>query len=411
MNQTSSSKSSKNVLVLVESSSGYGRACLRGIGRYTRSHDRWLIRHMPHDQMPVLNPNIPWKWDWDGVIARIGSPQVLRLVRRLGLPTVDVMSMTRMDGVGIVNCDNQRIVQLAIEHLTANGLRHLGFCGVPGMQFSDDRERVFKAYRGTPGLTLHTFPVASSKPSQLKSSGQRWLRDLQRLRAWIESLPKPVGIVACNDTRAWHVIEMCRAAQLHVPHTVAVVGVDDDDAICELCSPTISSVDPNPEAVGFEAARALDRLMRGEPPTDQPLLIPPLGVEKRESSDTQAFEHDDLNEAIRFIRDNTDNSINVGSVVAHIGRSRSTLERRFRDYLGCTMYDYIQRHRIDRVKRLLLQTNYPAAQIARMLDFNTSTYFTAAFRKHVGMTPGQFRSRYTSPHLGATPKADAADEG
>ncbi len=398
MNQKTSALSNKNVLVLVESSSGYGRACLRGIGRYIRSHDRWLVRHMPHDQMPVLDPDIPWKWKWDGVIARVGTREVLKLVRRLNLPTVDLMGATHMDGVGIVECDHQRIVHLAMEHLLANGLRHLGFCGVPGMAFSDHRERVFNAYKGPTDLTRHTFAVASSKPSLLKSSGQRWLRDLQRLRAWIESLPKPVGIVACNDTRAWHVIEMCRAAQINVPHTVAVIGVDDDEAICELCSPTISSVDPNPEAVGFEAARVLDRMMHGEPASDQPLLIPPLGVEKRESSNTEAFGYDDLNEAIRYIRDHVDTPINVGHVVKHVGRSRSTLERRFREYLGCTMYDYIQRYRIERVKRLLVETNYPAAQIARMLGFNTSTYFTAAFRKQVGMTPGQFRSRATSPH-------------
>ncbi|MEX0655235.1 MAG: DNA-binding transcriptional regulator [Phycisphaeraceae bacterium] len=389
-----SALATKHVLVLVESSAAYGRACVRGIGHYARNHERWLIRHMPHDQMPVLNPNIPWKWDWDGVIARIASRRVVDLVRRLKLPTVDIMGAVRMKRVAIVDADHHRIVDLAVDHLVANGLTHLGFCGVPGLPFSDIRQRIFSAYPAPPGVTLHAYENATpTRLTRLQDGGQRWLRDLKLMRAWLEKLPKPVGIVACNDTRARHIIEVCMAAGLDVPREVAVVGVDNDDAICELCTPTLSSVDPNPEAVGFEAARMLEQLMQGAAPPDEPMVIAPLGVEKRESSDTEAFEHDDLNTAIRFIREHGDANINVGSIVAHVGASRSTLERRFRQHLGCTLHDYIQRHRIERVKRLLLETNYPAAQIARMLGFNTSTYFTAAFRKQVGMTPGQFRKR------------------
>jgi LacI family transcriptional regulator len=177
---------------------------------------------------------------------------------------------------------------------------------------------------------------------------------------------------------------------------VCVIGVDNDDVICESCTPTLTSVDPNAEAIGFEAARVLEARMQGDAPADQPTLIAPLGVEERESSDAQAFEQIDLNDAIRFIRENCDTNLNVNTVVAHVGRSRSTLERRFREHLGCTLHEYIHRHRIERVKRLLLETNYPGARIAEMLGFSTSTYFTAVFRKHVGVTPGEFRRRHTT---------------
>ncbi|MEX0652757.1 MAG: DNA-binding transcriptional regulator [Phycisphaeraceae bacterium] len=386
----------RHVLLLVDSQSAHGRACIRGIARYARNHGGWIIQHRFPGQAPMLTPDAPSTRAWSGVIARIGTPQDVEIVRRLNRPTVDLMGAVRMKRVAVVEVDHRRIVELAVDHLVANGLAHLGFCGVAGLPFSDRREQCFNASHVSSDITLHTYKASTATLAPLEGAEQRWLHDRQQLLAWLKSLPKPVGIVACNDTRARHVLEACISAAIDVPGEVCVVGVDNDDVTCELCTPMLSSVDPNPEAVGFEAARVLDEMMQGRPPSAEPTLIPPLGVEKRASSEVQAFQHRDLNEAIRFIREHCSKNINVGSVVAEVGKSRATLQRRFRQHLGCTLHDYIQRQRMERVKRLLLETNYTAAQIARMLDFRTSTYLTLAFRKQVGMTPGQFRHRHNT---------------
>ncbi len=383
----------KYVLVLVESSAAYGRACAQGVARYARNHGRWLIRHMPHNEMPVLNPNIPWRWEWDGVIARIANRRLINLVRRLGLPTVDLMGAVKMKHVAVVETDHQRLVGMAVEHLLSIGLRHIGFCGVPGLWFSDARERQFIRHPFPLNVTRHIYADKTKSRETPPTESQRWMRDLKLIGQWISALPKPVGIVACNDTRARHAVEMCMACGLDVPRDVCVIGIDNDDVVCELSSPTLSSIDPNAEAIGFKAAQVLDDMMHGQAGPPEPILVPPLGVEHRGSTNLEAFEHDELNEAIRYIRTHNDRGINVGSVVKHVGRSRSTLERRFRDQLGCTIHEYIHRHRMEHVKRLLLETNYPAAQIAEMTGFGTSSYFGAMFRKHTGMTPGQFRRR------------------
>lgn len=386
-----SRQGSRNVIVLVESSAAYGRACAQGIARYARNHGQWLIRLMPHDQMPVLDPNIPWKWEWDGVIARIANQRLLNMVRRLKLPTVDIIGSVPMKNVAVVDADHHRIIELAMEHLLSNGLRHLAFCGVPGLTFSDRREAIFMRRDCPSEVKRYAYQMPGPHKSPLEGDDQRWLRDLKAMRVWLEQLPKPVGIVACNDTRARHMIEVCMAAGLEVPRDVAVIGIDNDDVICELSTPTLTSIDPNAEAIGYEAARVLDEMMEGGPVPDQPLLIPPLGVERRGSTNVEAFNDDELNQAIRFIREHCDQGINVGSVVSHVGLSRSTLERRFNEHLDCTIHEYIHRLRMDRVQRLLLETNYPAAQIAKMTGFGTNSYFGAMFRKHTGLTPGQFR--------------------
>jgi len=392
---TTPAPGTKHVVVIVESSSTYGRSCAQGIARYARNHGRWLIRHMPHNEMPVLNPNVPWKWEWDGVIARIANRRLRNLVKRLNLPTVDIMGAMQLDDVVVVDADHQRIVELATDHLLSGGLTHLAFCGVPGLAFSDQRQRMFEDVPLPQRITRHVYRVPKGRSGSPTASNQRWWRDLKSMRAWLERLPKPVGIVACNDTRARHVAEVCLAAGLDVPRDVAVIGVDNDDLICEISTPRLSSVDPNAETIGYEAARALDELMDGRKPRRRPIRISPLGIERRGSSDVQAFDHRDIDEAIRFIREHSDDGINVSNVVAKIGVSRSTLERRFRDLLGCTVHEYIHRRRMERVRRLLLETNYTAARIAEMTGFSTSTYFGATFRKHTGMTPGQFRRKHT----------------
>jgi len=388
--------STKRVILLVESSAAYGRGCLRGIARYALAHGNWILQHMPHNLMRVLDLGGPWKVKAQGVIARISTQRVVSVVRKLALPTVDIMGAVPMKGVAVVDSDHARIMQLAVDHLVSNGLEHIAYCGFPGLQFSDTRQRAFADSARPESIRWHTYP--SPRRSWRGSDSPEtphWPRDLRSLQKWLVGLPKPVGIVACNDTRARHVLEVCEAVGIDVPQDVSVVGVDNDDVICELCTPPVTSVDPNVEAIGVEAARVLDRMMGGGTPPRRTIGVPPLGIEPRASSDTRISPHDDLNEAVRFIRSNVAAGINVGSVVAHVGTSRSTLERRFREHMGCSPHEYIHRHRMERVKRLVLNTYLPAYRIAQMSGFRSSAHMIAVFREHTGMTPGQFRRRYS----------------
>jgi len=386
----------KNVVVIVESSTAYGRNCAQGIASYAVRHGPWFVRHMPHDQMQLLDPNVPWQWRWDGVIARVASQELLDLVTRLDLPTVDVMGAKPLPAVAAVLPDHQEIIHAAAEHLLSNGLRHLAYCGVSGLSFSDAREAFFSNFDWPVGTTQHVYQTDLPPRAPLDSEGQRWLTDLSELRTWLVSLPKPVGVIACNDTRARHVIEVALAAGLQLPHDVSVIGIDNDDVICELGSPKLSSVDPNAHAIGFRAAELLDQLMDGQAVGETSCTVAPLGVERRASTNVLAFEDSVINEAIRFIRERCDESINVADVVAHAKVSRSTLERRFRDGLDCTVYDYIQHCRMERVKRLLLNTNYAVAKIAKMTGFCTGSYFGAMFKKQTGMTPVAYRRKLAS---------------
>ena len=230
------------------------------------------------------------KWNADGVIARLENKHIADIVAKLRLPTVDLRGSFQIPGIAGIFTDDQKVVELAIEHLISNGLKHLAFCGYHGIDFSDARHWAFIQDRKYEHGTRHVFDSSEGKRRKPMRTYEGYgSADFTRLQSWLTHLPKPVGVLACNDTRGRQVLEACAAAGLRVPYDVAVIGVDNDDVQCELSYPTLSGVAPNVEAIGFDAAALLDRILSGRPAPRKPLFISPISVEVRGSSDMTAL--------------------------------------------------------------------------------------------------------------------------
>lgn len=380
----------RRVILLVESTSSYGRGCLRGIARYAQAHGGWtFLRHIFRTTTAIDAPTLR-AWRGDGVIARIEEARMAAVIRELGLPTVDLRGSIGLSGVPGVFTDDPKVVDLAIEHFASNGLSRLAFCGYHGVDFAAARQAAFVKAVGSRG-DVYKPPASQLEHGFGTVESQRNPADTEAIADWLEGLEKPVGVLACNDTRGLQVLEACDARGLRVPYDVAVVGVDDDDVLCELSTPSLSSVAPNVEAIGFDAADLLDRLMDGQSPPTEPLLTPPIAVEARESSDAIALADPKTIKAVKYIRSHVADGINVGDVLTHSGMSRSTLERRFVKHLECTPHDYIIKCRIDLVKRLLVGTRYDLDEIVERTSFTSRSYLTSTFHRHTGQTPGAYR--------------------
>lgn len=211
-----------------------------------------------------------------------------------------------------------------------------------------------------------------------------------QLADWVSGLTKPVGIMACNDVRGKHVLDACMLKDISVPEQVSVVGVDNDELLCNFCYPTLSSIVPNAEQIGYRAAQALAELMQGQ---GRPILelIEPLDVKLRESTDVVAIDDSDLANALSFIRGNACFGISVNDVLEHTDLSRSSLERRVRKVLGRSPQQEIRSTQLKQVRMLLSETDLSIEQIAKQCGFDHPEYLHVMFKREFTMTPGQFR--------------------
>ncbi len=218
-----------------------------------------------------------------------------------------------------------------------------------------------------------------------------WEQEQDDVARWLDSLPKPVAVLACNDIRGLQVLDACRRIDLAVPERVAVLGVDNDVVLCALADPPLSSIDQDLERIGYEAAALLDRLMAGEAPPEKPVLVAPQAVVTRLSTDVVAYDDPTVALALRLIRQHACEHIGIDFLAAHTGVSRRVLQRRFKTMTGRTLQEQILDVQLDRIKQMLAETDLKLDSIARKSGFNYIGYMCLFFKQRTGMTPGEYR--------------------
>jgi LacI family transcriptional regulator len=380
----------RSVALLVETSNAYGRGLMDGIIAYQREHDLWSI-YLGEQERGARPPAWLRNWKGDGIIARIETDAIAAVVRRMKLPTVDVSAARKVRNIPWVETDDREIGRLAARHLVDRGFRVLAFCGEPHFNWSKWREQHFIAYAQDAGCEHHMFAGVSASEKDFS-----WTRERRRLKSWLQALPKPVGIMACYDFKGQQLLDLCREMDVAVPEQVAVIGVDNDARLCRLCTPPLSSVIPDTHRAGYEAAQLLDRMMRGEKVGVDEMLIPPLGIAERQSSDVYAIDDADIAAALRYIREHACEGITVAEVLQAVPLSRRMLEHRFLKLVRRTPHAEITRIRMERASRLLRETDLSLAEIASRAGFADANYLSVAFKKQTGASPRAYRAEMRS---------------
>jgi LacI family transcriptional regulator len=381
----------RKVALLIETSREYGRGVLRGVVRYARLHGPWAFYITPGDFEQAL-PEMK-HWGGTGIIARIETPKVAEAILATGLPVValDLSEKQLAPGNPLsqiceLYTDSYHAAQLAAIHLLERGFRNYAFVGIADRIWSKRRRDSFVKHIKQAGYEPLIYDPPKNKHDR------EWGREQKFIADWLRNLPKPIGLMACNDDRGRDVLEACRAAKVGVPEEVAVVGVDNDSLLCELANPALSSVVLNAEHGGFEAAALLDRLMSGRATTPERIVVEPLQVITRRSTDVVALEDLEVAHALRFIHENAGRAIQVKDIVDTLGVSRRTLEIRFRRAIGKSMNEKIQQAHLERAKRLLLETDLQLPKVAEAAGYNSTSYLAVVFHKAFAMTPAKFRT-------------------
>jgi LacI family transcriptional regulator len=374
----------RQVALLIETSNAYARGLLQGVVHYIREHQPWSF-HLVEQGRGGDPPAWLERWHGDGIIARIETPRIARAVVRAGVPAVDVSAARLVPELPWVETDDEHIARLAAGHLLERGFKQFGYCGDARFNWSTWREKHFCAQVQAAGATVHCFRAADD------ASGGDVAAQVAELARWLRGLPKPIGIMACYDIRGQQILDACRSAGLAVPGEVAVIGVDNDELLCDLASPPLSSVVPNAHRAGYEAAALLDRMMAGKRVPAVARLIAPLGVAPRQSTDVLAIDDRDVARAVQFIREHACDGINVSDVLRVVPLSRRVLEQRFQRLLGHTPRQEILHVRLGRVRQLLTETDLPLYLIAERTGFEHVEYLSVVFKREMGKTPSSFR--------------------
>lgn len=391
----SKNNSGKRVALLIESSRSYGRRLLRGISLYSRTRGDWSLLH----QEMTMDASVP-EWisraNVSGVIARIDTHNVEPL-KKLNLPIVDVLCSRAGLGIPQVETDDQAVAEMAFTHLYDRGFRRFAFCGYRGAHYSEARLRHFRDCVEAAGCPIAVYETEGDRGKSLSEVELPGVLDTDPLAKWLLTLQRPTGLMACHDTRGQQVLNVCRQLSIAVPDDIGVIGVDDDDTVCPLSDPTLTSVRPDADAVGYRAAETLDAMMtRGESPS-RVEHVSPTEVVQRYSTQVFAVEDPELSRVCRFIRENACRGIDVVDLVEFSTLSRRQLERRFRQHLDRTPREEITEVQIRRLKQLLSETELPLEQIAPLAGYNHTESMSVTFKRETGRTPGAYRRENRQP--------------
>jgi LacI family transcriptional regulator len=375
---------SPKVIILLETSREYGRLLQFGITKYSYFHGPWTFYREPGGRDRIL-PQLS-DWGANGIIAHVNDKKMAKKILETDIPAV--IKGYNMEGMPIIDTDNDAICKMGAEHLLERGFKNFAFCGFDDKYWSNQRAEVFEKRIAKEGYEFFRY-------SQPKDKAHRsWAKEISFLADWLKTLPKPIGIMTCVDERSSHVMQACKIANLDVPNEVAIIGVDNDELICRLSNPQLSSVALGAERAGYEAAELLDKLMSGKKVKNTKIITRPTHVVTRQSTDVLATQDIMVAKAIQFIHANSNEPIQVSDVVAAVPMSRRTLQLRFRRVLGRSILDEIRRARVDQISEMLVKTNMSVSNIALTLGFTGIDHIARFFRKQKGISPLVYRKKF-----------------
>lgn len=372
-----------HVALLIETSRSYGRGLLRGVRRYLAEYGPWSV----FLEQRSLESDVPsWlpKWKGDGILSRTATDQVARAVRRQKIPAVELRTQRFGKDLPHLGLDNAAVARMAFDHLRECGFRHFGLYALDTEDFFRHRCSEFQRLVSEAGWPCSVLT---------RDIPEQWERQQQALVRWLKQLPKPVGVMACTDQLGFWILDACQRAEIDVPGQVAVVGSENDESLCTMAHPPLTSIEFNTETIGYEAAKLLDAMMKGNKPDYAQRLFEPQGIIIRSSSDCVAIDDEELARVLQYIRQHASSPLSVDDILRAVPMSRSSLERRMRRLLGRSPNEEILRVRMGLVQRMLIDTDLSIAQIAHRAGFDYPQHLAQTFRRVMGETPSSFRAR------------------
>ena len=378
-----------NLLFITDFTEQFPYRLLRGMLQYSMETEPWMVYKMPPSFKNELGMTGLVSWaeqhDIDVVIAQFDPLDNVVEFSRHGIVAIAQDYIAKFNEIPNITADYDGTGSMAAKRFLARGFQNLAFFGYRGVCWSDGRCSGFRREVEAAGFgdNFHLY--------DLQNITNLWSYDMHSLSEWVLSLPKPIAIMACDDNQASLLIQGCNACGIKVPTEVAILGVDNDEILCTMSVPSLSSINMDIERAGYETEKMAAQMVREASFKGQDIVIRPLNIVSRMSSNVFATKDQEILKALEFIGSNVDHKISVADVMQRVPLSRRLLEQRFTKATGTSIYQYITDLRIDRFAQLLLTSNDSIANIAARMDEPDAKSISRRFLAVKGRTPSEFR--------------------
>lgn len=378
------------ILIIIEGSRTAGQSIMAGIAHYSHLHGPWIFLTEPPFYIQGKQKENLLKW------IHISKPQGIILrdsdlvpgIEMFDIPIVVSQVLEDKPAEYPVIIGNDRAIgTMAATYFLDRGFRNFAFCGFKDLPWSKKRGDGFEQALAEKNKTVFRLETRYSRRQAMGGT------ENTALLKWIESLPKPIAVMTCNDDLGRQVLDACRITQTQVPEKMIVLGVDNEEIFCELSFPPLSSIVLNFKKAGYQAAEILSEMMAGKKPANQQIVIEPIRIITRQSTDSTAIEDPDVANALNYIRQNAIRPLQTQNVADAVCLSRRTLYDKFLKSLGHTVHSEIQAARVDAISKMLLETDFPISKIAASLGFPSDKHVARYFAKATGLSPRTYRSK------------------
>jgi LacI family transcriptional regulator len=380
------------IILLADYSEEYFKSLLKGINEYSRKHGPWIFCRMPlfYRETMGIQGILDWALEWkaNGIIGTFYNEQDLQKFTQAGIAVIAQDLKERFPNMPNITGGYHEAGVMGAEYFLRKGFTNFAFYGFKNIVWSRERAEGFEATIKKAGYDVHYFEHRKSRSREL------WYYKPSSLSRWLKSLPKPIALMTCDDNQGQHITEACKHVGYRIPEEVAVLGVDNDDLVCDLSDPPLSSVSLNTEKGGYEAARLMEQMIRNGWQDHYDIIVKPTQVVTRQSTDIYATNDSYISSALKYIHQNVDKNLKVDDVVEQVPLSRRSLEKRFQNITGFPVYEYIFNLRIEKFTQKLLDTDMTIFEIALDLGLNDSKNIARQFKQVKGCTPVEYRKRH-----------------
>ena len=382
----------KKVLLLIDYSSEFSRRLLKGLIQYSKEHGPWIFYRLPSYYKTLYGKEgiVEWakEWEADAIVAR-WDHEGTDLLKSLNIPVVLQNYKDRSDYFSNLTGDYIGTGEMAARFFIKRRYRNFAFYGNKGVVWSRERAEGFRKEVEKAVGNYYYFESENL-------DGEEWGTSHIQLDEWLLSLPKPVGLFACDDDFALRISQICKINNIKIPEEISLLGVDNDELICHLSDPPISSIVTDVEKGGYEAGRLIDRMIKGEIVEPFNIIIRPTRFELRKSTEKYDISNGYISQVVNYIEDNFTTDINIEALSDLVPLSRRNLEVKFKEEMGTTIYQFILSCRIDYFAHLLLTTDRTLYDMALEAGFNDCKNISRIFKKHRGCTPVEFQKKYSN---------------